>query len=203
MCPERTVRINARSKIERSTGLRFGDVTVAKEGQAYIMERLFKGCRLPEGIGAAPTWTDLFRFAKAPGGIEGDFQHTTFVPGPAQFLGAAHVVLGKEERAAYRTAVSGNMAAFVEELGLSHCGNQYYLIFDLNEVPGARRQAVPVEEKLLELAKRGVVYIPSNLFFSDKDRAQKDRTNTMRASVVNTSLENVRRAATITRDYLC
>ncbi len=200
ICPERTIRINARSKIERSTGLRFGDVVVCKEGQKYIMETLFKGCPLPP---EANTWPELFKCGKAPGSIRGEFQHTTFVPGPSQFLGAAHIVLGKEERQAYREAVAGNMRAFVEMLGLPHRGNQYYIIFDMDEVAGANKQNVPAEAKLVELAKRGVIYIPSNLFFSAVDRKTKDRRNTLRASVVNTSLQNIKRAAEITKEYLC
>lgn len=200
ICPERTIRINARSKIERSTGLRFGDVVVCKEGQKYIMENLFKGCPLPP---EASTWSELFKCGKAPGSIRGEFQHTTFVPGPSQFLGAAHVVLGQEERQAYREAVAGNMQAFVETLELPHRGNQYYIIFDMDEVAGANKQNVPAEAKLVELAKRGVIYIPSNLFFSAVDRETKDRQNTLRASVVNTSLQNIRRAAEITKEYLC
>lgn len=200
ICPERTMRINARSKIERSTGLRFGDVVVCKEGQKYIMENLFKGLPFPP---EAHTWPELFKCGKAPGSIRGEFQHTTFVPGPSQFLGAAHIVLGEEERQAYREAVAGNMQAFVETLGLPHHGNQYYIIFDMDEVPGANKQGVPAEAKLMELAKRGVIYIPSNLFFSARDRGVKDRQNTLRASVVNTSLLNIKRAATITKEYLC
>lgn len=202
LCPERTIRINARSKIERSTGLRFGDVLVTKEGQTYIMESILKDYLGGTGE-RGKSWTDLFRAAKGPGGILGEFQHTTFVPGPAQFLGAAHMVLGGKEREDYKEAVVGNMRAFTETLGLPHDGNQYYIIFDLNEVAGARKGAVPPEEKLLELAKRGVVYIPSNLFFSEADRGAKDRRNTVRASVVNTSLENVKRAALVTKEYLC
>ncbi len=200
ICPERTIRINARSKIERSTGIRFGDVTVCKEGQKYIMENLFKGLTLPPGGG---TWSELFKCGKAPGGVVGEFQHTTFVPGPSQFLGAAHMVLGEVERQEYREAVAGNMQAFVETLGLPHRGNMYYILFDLNEVPGSTKSAVPVEEKLTELAKRGIIYIPSHLFFSAADRASKDRLNTVRASVVNTSLANIKRAAEVTKEYLC
>lgn len=202
LCPERTIRIHARSKIERSTGLRFGDVLVTKEGQKYVMESILAPY-LKDAGERGKSWTDLFRHAKGPGGTLGEFQHTTFVPGPAQFLGAAHMVLGDKEREEYKEAVAGNMRAFTKTLGLPHQGNQYYIIFDLNEVKGARRKTVPPEEKVLELAKRGVVYIPSNLFFSEADRAAKDRRNTVRASVVNTSLENVKRAAEITKEYLC
>lgn len=197
ICPERTIRINARSKIERSTGLRFGDVLVTKQGQRTIMENIFR-----DYVTAGRTWTDLFVCAKGPGGILGEFQHTTFVPGPSQFLGAVHIILGKEERGHYREAVSKNMKIFADVLGLPHEGNTYYIIFDLNEVTGCTKQHVPMEEKLVELAKHGVVYLPSNLFFSEKDRLAKDRRHTVRASVVNTTPENIRKAAEITKRYL-
>ena len=198
ICPERTIRINARSKIERSTGLRFGDVLVSKEGQEYIMNNILR-----DYVDSGQTWTEAFRCAKGPGGILGEFQHTTFVPGPCQILGAAHIILGKEERGEYRKAVAGNMKIFTETLGLPHEGNMYYIIFDLNDVEGSNKQHVPVEEKLTQIAKRGVVFIPSNRFFSKSDRQAKDRRNTVRASVVNTTPENIRKAAEIVREYLC
>ncbi|KKR23609.1 MAG: hypothetical protein UT55_C0087G0006 [Candidatus Peregrinibacteria bacterium GW2011_GWE2_39_6] len=197
ICPERTIRIHSRSKIERSTGLRFGDVMVAKEGQKYIMENILRNY-----VKSGTTWNELFMAAKGPGGILGEFQHTTFVPGPAQILGAAHIVLGKEERGVYRESVGNNMSIFSQILELPHQGNMYYIIFDLNEVKGAVKQHIPIEEKLVQLAKRGVVYIPSNRFFSEKDRQASDRRNTVRASVVNTSADNIRKAAEITREYL-
>ncbi|MDP2624696.1 MAG: pyridoxal phosphate-dependent aminotransferase [Candidatus Peregrinibacteria bacterium] len=198
VCPERTIRINARSKIERSTGLRFGDVMVTKEGQQYIMENI-----LHDYVNENTTWNELFRCAKAPGGILGEFQHTTFVPGPAQFLGALHVVLGKEERGEYRIAVGNNMNVFTETLELPHRGNMYYIIFDLNKVEGANKQQVPMEEKMVQLAKRGVIFVPANLFFSKADRMVKDHRNTVRASVVNTTPENIKKAAEIVKEYLC
>src|SRR3989338_8943055 len=198
ICPERTIRINARSKIERSTGLRFGDVLVAKAGQKYIMEHILR-----DYVKSNTSWNDLFMAAKGPGGILGEFQHTTFVPGPSQMLGAAHIILGKEERAEYREAVGDNMTIFSSVLGLPHKGNMYYIIFDLNEVEGCNKQHVPMEEKLVQLAQRGIVYIQSNHFFSEKDRMAKDRRNTVRASVVNTSAENIRKAAEITKADFC
>ncbi len=196
-CPERTLRIQARSKIERSTGLRFGDVLISKAANDYLTKYLFRG-KLPEGF----DFKKAFIFAKGPGGINGEFQHTTFVPGPAQFLGAAHIVLGSEERQEYRDWMLENMKIFCETLGIPYKGNRYYLIFDMNDVPGCTKQSVAPEQKITDLAKRGVIFLPANQFFSEEDRVAKDRRNTVRASLVNASPEKVRRAAEITRVYL-
>lgn len=195
-CPERTVRIDARSKIERSTGLRFGDIFLSREANEYISMEILK-----HHLTELDFKTYLIQ-AKGPGGSEGELQHTTFVPGPSQFLGISHMVLAGEERQRYFEGVTRNVDLFVEELQLPHKGNMYYTIFDMNSVKGATKQDVPPEEKLLELAKRGVVYIPALLFFSENDRAKEDLTNMVRASVVNTTAENVERAAQITREYL-
>ena len=89
LCPERTIRIQARSKIERSTGLRFGDVLITKETNAYLTGKL--SASLPEG----QDFKKAFVMAKGPGGIHGEFFHTTFVSGPDQYLGAAHILLGE------------------------------------------------------------------------------------------------------------
>lgn len=158
-CPKRVIRIDARSKIERSTGLRFGDMFISEMANRYITDEILK---------QHLSGTDLKSYllqAKGPGGVEGEFQHTTFVPGPSQFLGISHMVLAEEERQQYFKGVQRNVDLFVEELRLPHSGNMYYTIFDMNTVEGAIKQDVPPEEKLTELARRGVVYIPANLFF--------------------------------------
>lgn len=197
LAPERTIRIQARSKIERSTGLRFGDVLINKKANEYLTKYLLRGL-LPEG----QDFKKAFVFAKGPGGIHGEFQHTTFVPGPAQYLGAAHMLLGSEERTRFKGWLVENHEIFNQILGLPHKGNRYYLIFDMNDIPGCTKQLVSPEQKIVELAKRGVVLLPANLFFSEEDRNAKDRRNTVRASLVNASPENIQRAAEIIRTYL-
>jgi aspartate/methionine/tyrosine aminotransferase len=197
LAPERTIRIQARSKIERSTGLRFGDVLITKQANDYLSKYLLRGL-LPEG----QDFKKAFIFAKGPGGIHGEFQHTTFVPGPAQILGAAHMLLGADERTVYKEWLVENHEIFNQILGLPHQGNRYYLIFDMNDIPGCTKQLMPPEQKIAELAERGVVLLPANLFFSEEDRNEKNRMNTVRASLVNASPENVRRAAEIIRTYL-
>ena len=196
LCPERTIRIQARSKIERSTGLRFGDVLITKETNAYLTEKLKNS--LPEG----QDFKKAFVLAKGPGGIHGEFFHTTFVSGPDQYLGAAHIILGDEERQRYREWIAKNMEVFCQTLGLPHQGNLYYIIFDMNEVPGCRVQDLPPEQKISDLAKLGVIYLPANLFFSEEDRAALPRTQMLRASLANATPEKVKRAAEITRYYL-
>lgn len=194
-CPERTVRVQARSKIERSTGLRFGDVLITKPGNEYLTAKLKD---------FLPTGTDFktaFVFAKGPTGA-GELQHTTFVPGPSQYLGAAHILLGGDERREYRELVKKNHQIFNKILGLKNKNNLYYVIFDMDAIKGANKQDVPPEEKLTELARRGVIYLPANLFFSAEDRAGKNRLNSLRASLVNAGSEKIKEAAQITLDYL-
>lgn len=194
-CPERTVRVQARSKIERSTGLRFGDVLITKQGNEYLTNKLKE--LLPTGI----DFKTSFIFAKGPTGA-GELQHTTFVPGPAQYLGAAHIILGADERHDYRELVEGNHKIFNKILGLKNKNNLYYVMFDMDGIKGANKQDVAPEEKLTELARRGVIYIPANLFFSAEDRTEKNRMNSLRASLVNASPEKIKEAAQITLDYL-
>ncbi|MBU0981864.1 pyridoxal phosphate-dependent aminotransferase [Patescibacteria group bacterium] len=196
-CPKRTVRIQARSKIERSTGLRFGDVLITKEANEFLTNELFKGM-LPDGH----DFKTAFIFAKGPGGIHGEFAHTTFVPGPAQFLGTAHILLGSEEREDYRQLVSQNRDIFNQILRLPHENNMYYTMFDLNDIEGCTKTDVSPEQKIYELARLGVVLMPANLFFSEEDRQKKDRRNTVRACIVNAGPEQVREAAQIVLDYL-
>ncbi len=194
-CPERTLRIQARSKIERSTGLRFGDVLITKEGNEYLTKK-FKDL-LTGGV----DFKTSFIFAKGPSGA-GELQHTTFVPGPVQYLGAAHILLGSDERSEYRGVVKKNHEIFNGILGLKNKTNLYYVMFDMDEIEGANKQDIPAEEKMCELAKRGVIYIPANLFFSAEDRKVKSRLNSVRASLVNASPEKIKEAAQITLDYL-
>jgi len=195
--PERTLRIDARSKIERSTGIRFGDMFVSEEANKHISEKILEDYLLP-----GQDIKSLLIQAKGPGGVEGELQHTTFVPGPAQFLGICHMVMGGKERDQYFDSLKSNSKVFIESLGFEYAGNLYYVIFDLDDIEGSTRKDVPVEEKLLELAKRGVVYLPVYLFFSELERAEKASVNMMRASVVNSSVENIEKAAKITKDYL-
>ncbi len=195
--PERTVRIDARSKIERSTGLRFGDMFISKEANEYITKQI-----LQEYLSSGQDVKEFLIQAKGPGGSDGELQHTTFVPGPSQFLGISHMVLAQEERQRYFEGVRHNVDVFVKELGLPHEGNLYYAIFDMNSIERCTKKSTPPEEKLLALAKSGVVYLPANLFFSEHEREKQDMTNMVRASVVNTSIENVERAALITKKYL-
>ena len=94
------------------------------------------------------------------------------------------------------------MEVFCQTLGLPHHGNLYYIIFDMNEVPGCRVQALPPEQKISDLAKLGVIYLPANLFFSEEDRLAQPRNQMLRASLANATPEKVKRSAEITRYYL-
>lgn len=194
---KRTIRMDARSKIERATGLRFGDYLITKEGNKFISENILQNY-LPKGFDIKKQLI----FAKAPGNIQGEFQHVTFVPGPSQYMGAAHVVLGDVERERYVEIVRQNCINFQETLGMEYVGNYYYSTFDLADIPGFNKEGVTPEENMLELAKRGVIYIPANLFFSKEDRETRDRKNYVRACLPNLTEENILKAAKITKDYV-
>ena len=194
--PKRTIRIDARSKVERATGCRFGEYIITDAANAFISEKWKEF--LPEGIDVKSYLHD----AKAPGGVRGEFRHTTFVPGPSQILGMCHVVLGEEERRKYTEIVNENMQVWYEGLGIDFPNNFYYSLVDLNEIASDAKKSVPAEQKFLDLAKLGVVLIPSNLFFSKEDREAEDRKNFARASLPNLTTEQVKEAAKRIREYL-
>ena len=195
LAPERTIAINARSKIERSTGLRFGEIITLSEGKTNMAKMI--------GLSDAEEFEKLLIFAKAPGRAGGQFQHTTFVPGPSQLLGIAHIILGKSEREKYLKDLSENRAIFCEELSLKSEGNTYYIIFDLDELPGCSTQNMQIEDRLKKLAEAGVVYIPAYRFFSEEDRTREGVLTSVRASVVNTTPERLREATERTKGVLC
>ena len=194
LCPERVVCLNARSKIERSTGLRFGEIIILPQSRTKVASML--------GLKDARALEDLLIAAKAPGGMGGEFQHTTFVPGPSQLLGITHILLGGEERKTYKEDLAENGRIFCKELGLPHIGNLYYVLFDLNTLPGCTTQNLPMEERLTKLAESGVIYIPAHRFFAGNDRT-KETLTMVRASVVNTTPEKLKEAARRTREVLC
>lgn len=194
---KRTIRMDARSKIERATGLRFGDYLITKEGNKFISENILQDY-LTKGFDVKKQLI----FAKAPGNIQGEFQHVTFVPGPSQYMGASHIVLGEEEKDRYIEIVRENCVTFQEKLGMAYKGNYYYSTFDLADIPGFNKEGVSPEENMFELAKKGIVYIPANLFFSKEDRDAKDRRNYVRACLPNLTYDNIIKAAEGTVAYV-
>lgn len=195
--PERSVMITGRSKIERSTGLRFGEYIVHKEGQKYIGENILNG-----KMAGNKDFMSLIIACKAPGGINGDFQHTTFVPGPSQYLGISHMIFGEDDRQEYLRRIRVNMESFYETLGLPYNKNLYYSSFDLRAIPSGKKQDLEPEELFVGLAKRGVVYIPENLFFSEEERKSSDHRSYARASVPNLTFSNLQKAAKLTKQYM-
>lgn len=190
--PERSIFIGGRSKIERSTGLRFGEYVVRKEGQEYIANNLLKG-----KLGNATNLMDLFVFAKAPGGINGEFQHVTFVPGPSQYMGISHMIFGDEDRDEYLKRIRVNMESFYEILGLTYNKNLYYACFDLFKIPGCTKGDLSAEELFYGLAKKGVVLIPANLFFSNGDHR-----SFARGSLPNLTFNKLQKAARLIKEYM-
>jgi len=58
------------------------------------------------------------------------------------------------------------------------------------------------EECFIELAKRGVVLIPANLFFFVQDRAEARRQYVARVSLANLSTQKCRQAAEVIREFV-
>jgi aspartate/methionine/tyrosine aminotransferase len=193
----RTVLLSGRSKIERSTGLRFGEYIVNKEAQKYIFENIFKG-----DLGSNGDFMGLLHNAKAPGGMDGAFQHTTFVPGPSQYLGLAHMIFGKDDREEYLRRIRVNMESFYEILGLEYKKNLYYASFDLLDIKGCKKGEMAPEELFLELAKKGVVLLPINLFYSEEERTSSDRRTHARACVPNLNFTGLTRAAKTIKEFM-
>ncbi len=192
--PERTICLNSRSKIERSTGLRFGEIITLPEGRKWMASKF--------GVDGIDGLEQLLIYSKAPGRAGGQFQHTTFVPGPAQLMGISHLVLGSDERESYKSDLAENGRIFAEELELSHKGNLYYTLFDLNSLSGCATQNMPVKEKLIKLAEEGVIFLPAYQFFAESERSD-EHLSFVRASVVNTTPEKLKIAAERTRSVLC
>lgn len=194
---ERTVLIGGRSKIERSTGLRFGEFVVTREAQKYIAERILEG-----RLDAVTDFKSLLIFGKAPGGIRGEFQHVTFVAGPSQYLGIAHMIFGDDDRYEFLRRLRVNMESFCEILGMKYNKNLYYMCFDLMDIPGNTRAGVEPEELFVGMAKKGVVLIPANLFFAEGDRAKKDYRTFARGSLPNVTFSNLQKAAKLIKEYM-
>ncbi len=196
---KRTIHISSLSKIERATGVRFGAFCILPEGREYISQKILKN-HLQNYRGDI-VW--LLYLAKSPGGKNiGVFQHITGIPGPSQILGLCHLILGKEERMQYVQDVQKKVQIFYETLGLKFKGNSYYGMFDMTELENDEKNKLPVEQKFGEIAERGVVLMPANLFFSQSDRDEKNRTSVVRVSLPNLSFENTKKAAEIIKNYL-
>lgn len=197
---KRTIRINALSKIERATGVRFGDVHITPEANEYIANGIIE----PDCPGFLEKYNSIkwFEFlCKSVGGKTiGVFQHISGMPGPSQILGICHVVLGKEEREDYKIKLREKVAAFYDELGIEHLGNNYYGIVDLRHLEGSETAAKPIEEVLNDIAKQGVVLMPAYRFFSEEDRQASEKRRYFRVSLPNLSIENTRKAARIVKE---
>lgn len=193
---ERTIFLSGRSKIERSPGLRFGDVLISKETNTFLTD-LFRD-KL-----SADDFKTQFIWMKAPGATFSSFQHTAAVPGPSQILGILHIILGDEERKIYVDMVNENMNKFFAQLGISKKNAVYYRIFDINTVPGNTKKDLPIEQKLYELAtQKGVILVPALKFFSNLIQNESDKSNFVRVSLPNLSPDKVAEAGKRIREYL-
>ena len=193
---KRTIFLSGRSKIERSPGLRFGDVLISKETNQFLTN-------LFGNVLTAPDFKTQFIWMKAPGSTYGSFQHTATVPGPSQILGMLHILLGKDERKKYVEMVNHNMDKFFEQLGVPRNNAVYYGVIDLNSIPGNIKKDIPMEQKLYELAtQKGVVLVPALKFFSNLSQNKSDKINFVRVSLPNLSPCKVAEAGKRIREYL-
>lgn len=196
---KRLIRIDSLSKIERATGVRAGDIYVSDEANKYISESIL-GEYMPEKY---ENIRHLLFLSKSPGGTNiGLFQHITGIPGPSVGIALSHVILGKKERAEYVQLLRDKVSAFYDVLGTHHAGNSYYGMIDLQNLAGPETKKRAIEITLEKIAEKGVVVMPANLFFSESDRAEKNRTKVIRVSLPNLSLENTKKAAQIIKEIV-
>lgn len=194
---QRWIRIDAISKIERATGLRIGDIFISKGANTYITENILGKSRLLDHRDLR----SLLISARSHGGINmGLFRHIAGPAGPSVVLAMLHTIYGKEERAHFVQEVQENMVAFYEALGIPYKGNCYFGIIDLSDIESSCFRKMSVERKLARLARRGVVVMPANKFFSDEK--SNSASHLIRVSLPNLSRKNVRLAATIVKREL-
>lgn len=191
----RTIMLSGRSKIERGPGLRFGDVLISDDTNEYLTQ-FFQ-----DSLGEDDFRAKFIKM-KAPGSTYGSFHHTASVPGPSQMLGTLGILLGEEERAYYLELVDQNMEVFHDELNISRKGASYYSLFDLNKIPGATKQELTIEQKLCELASRGVILVPALKFFSALAQSESDKSGYVRAALPNVTTEDALEAARRIREYI-
>ena len=70
------------------------------------------------------------------------------------------------------------------------------------EIPGNNKEGLEPEELFVGLAKKGVVLIPANLFFSESERKTKDYKTFARGSLPNVTFTNLQKAARLIKDYI-
>jgi aspartate/methionine/tyrosine aminotransferase len=199
---KRTIRLNALSKIERSTGVRLGDVYLAPEAKEFITHEILE----PECPGFTEKYSDirwfLFLSKSVGGGTIGVFQHISGTPGPSQILGLCHILLGKKERKEYVEKLHEKVNVFYEALGLPQPKNNYYGIVDIRTLEGPETAKKSIEQILTEIAEKGVIVMPAYKFFSEADREKDDRTKFIRASLPNLSTEDTKKAGKIIREHI-
>jgi aspartate/methionine/tyrosine aminotransferase len=195
---KRLIRIDSISKIERSTGVRSGNIYLSKEANKFLSTYVLDGY-----LGDYDDLFHLLRFAKSPGGKNiGLFQHITGIPGPSVGMTLAHLILGKEERKKATEMIDKKMRIFYENISQKYTGNFYYGMLNLRDFESEAWKDRHVTEKMKKIAENGVVVMPANLFFSEYDRDHKDCTHFIRVSLPNLSFKNTKKAAEIIRDSL-
>lgn len=191
---KRLILIDSISKIERSTGVRSGDIYISNNANEFISNYILKDFLTPK----FDNIRNLLQLAKSPGGKNiGVFQHITGIAGPSVAISLSHMILGKEEKKQYIADLKKKGDIFYKTLGLKHNGNIYYGIIDLAKIESEKSKERDIELILELLAKQGVVLMPANMFFSQEDKKKRDTTRMMRISLPNLSFKNTQQVAKI------
>ena len=112
------------------------------------------------------------------------------------------MIFGDDDRDEYLRRIRVNMENFYEILELPYKKNLYYACFDLMDIPGNTREGLKPEELFVGLAKKGVVLIPSNLFFAEELRDKKDYRTFARGSLPNVTFSNLQKGAKWIKEYI-
>lgn len=195
---KRTIRLDAISKIERSTGVRLGSLYLAPEAREFIAREILE----PECPGFIEKYSDMRWFlflAKSSGGRTiGVFQHISGVPGSSQILGLCHLILGKKERKEYVDHLRKKVLAFYSAAGLPEPKNMYYGIIDIAKIEGEESKKKPIEQVLTELAvEGGLIVMPAHKFFPKEEQKKHNTKRLIRVSLPNLSYENTKKAGAI------
>jgi aspartate/methionine/tyrosine aminotransferase len=189
----RWLRVSSLSKIERSAGLRVGDLWLSDEAN----DSLSRGPLRRALAGCFPDLRTGLLDARSPGGSNlGLFRHITGLPGPSAALALCHLALGEAERARFVASVAERGRIFYRALGLTPGTNRYFGLLDLERLD-RRGRRLPMEARLTAMAQEGLVLLPAHRFFSAADRARGGTRCLVRVSLPNLDPDQIEAAAGI------
>lgn len=193
---ERVIRINSMSKIERSTGLRVGEIYLSKVAENFINQNVLR-----DFLSKDTSFKNELENGTSVGGMNiGLFHHITGLPGVSTLFAICNLILGEDETQKVKEKVQKNAETFYKGLGLNYLGNNYYGIVDLGDLTTHKTMQKTFEEKLILLAKKGLVVMPTFKFFNSKEN--QNFAQTIRVSFPNVNLEGIKKATKILQETL-